>query len=463
MSELVAAVFRRVSAASTLAWAAVSAGLAMGLWAAVTLFPSAFMPVVALALGLSLVLLVSARPEYGLVALTGAAALDVAGRVASVGGVPITLYQLTAAVVVAVVGWSVVTGRTRLRRTGADLPVILFLGAGVASLPSASDHLLGGVTLLSLASSVALLYLTVQLVDDERRFAVVVWGIAILAAVFGLLAVIERLGIFSIQPFLKTWADGIRARATFKDPNVFASFLAFGAAFAVPLALAQRKMLGKLAGWTAAALATAGLAATLSRGAWIGFAAAMAVVLIASRASVWSKTVLASTAGIGGVALLLRVLDPEWVQTKIVGFADNASFLYRIWMGRSALQMASDHPLGVGPGNYPLVFPAYRPAFVKVGLVESHTAYLTVLVEMGVLGLVAFLWVMAVAVWRTLGAVSRHPGGTIQAVAVGALAASATLLVQSMTYSLEASKFLWLTLGLGLAVAGMSSESKGTK
>ena len=66
------------------------------------------------------------RPEFGIVALVGAAALDVVGRIAEVAGAILTAYQAAVLLVAAVLVWRVIEGSTEWVPTRADLPVLLF-------------------------------------------------------------------------------------------------------------------------------------------------------------------------------------------------------------------------------------------------------------------------------------------------------------------------------------------------
>ncbi len=64
----------------------------------------------------------------------------------------------------------------------------------------------------------------------------------------------------------------------------------------------------------------------------------------------------------------------------------------RIDVYRGALQMITDRPLlGVGPGNFPLVYPQYRDKKLIVFMNETHNDYLQFTSEMGIFSLGAFL------------------------------------------------------------------------
>lgn len=80
--------------------------------------------------------------------------------------------------------------------------------------------------------------------------------------------------------------------------------------------------------------------------------------------------------------------------------------LMRIYVWQSTLRMIGDHPiLGVGAGNFRVVYPLYRsPQEKKVtwkGVIyfSAHNDFLQIWSEAGTLGLVCFLWI----IWVLLG------------------------------------------------------------
>lgn len=439
---------------------AVAAGLCA--WSASLVLPWIVSLLTLTAVGVAAFAIVRERPEVGVGGLVVLAALDVTGRIAKVGGITITAYQIGVLLLGVLTLMRVVRGDTRTRATVVDLPLALFLAFAAASVPGAADPKRALVQLVSLLSSAALVYLVawnVRTPSSARTVVLIVLGFA---AVLGVVAVAERLGVLSIGTAVKKWGYGVRATATFDDPNILGSYLACALGLGAPVVLAERRMSTRLVGWAACASVGVGLLLTFSRGAWLAAAVAMLVVVALARVPWRVKMLAVGAVGLAGVAFLVFYLDPEFVRSKLLGVTENRSALNRVYLGVSALEMFLDHPMGVGLGSFPLVFPLYRHAFVNVGLVESHTAYLTVLAEAGIVGFAGFVWLFM----RCAKAVLRRAlelTGTAQAIAVGALAAGSGLLVQAFTYSLETSKFLWLTVGIGMAVTHFTAEEEGDR
>jgi len=390
------------------------------------------------------------HPEVGLVMLMGAATLDHVGRIAEFGPLKLTLYQALVAYMAIILVVRVAKGHSRLQATSIDLPVLLFLGIVAASLLVARDLPVGIVATVSLASSAFLAYAVVTLADTPRRLSFLVLGTLAVGAVIGVLGALERAEIFAVVGYLPIWGEGVRAKVTFADPNIMGSFQLTAAALALPFVLMARDWRVKLIGSVGVLATVAGMLSTGSRGATVGFAIALLVILTFSRIRFSAKVAVVLIVVVLGGVWFAFVADPVWLQNRVINVADDGSMLARVHMGLSALEIHADNPRGVGIGNYPVHYPFYRDASVRFNLIESHTAYLTILVETGLLGLLAFLAILVGAAIPTARAAWTARDPIVHALAVGALAASIGIAAQAFTYSLENSKFWWLSIGVGL-------------
>jgi O-antigen ligase len=187
------------------------------------------------------------------------------------------------------------------------------------------------------------------------------------------------------------------------------------------------------------ALMIAALVMSWSRGGWIGFAAAIAAMLLATvlrsrRGAILVVAFLLLVAGVllaGGLARVppsvaqrfddfLPYLGVTDVRGREVTDA-NFAVLERVAHWQSAVEMWSEHPwLGVGIGNYEVVYDRYALPLWPLPLGHAHNYYLNVAAEAGVLGLGAYLllWFAAlVAAWRA----TRRAAGWSWGVALGVL------------------------------------------
>lgn len=399
---------------------------------------------------------------FGLVALVAAAALDITGRIAEVGPARFTAYQLLAVVMTAAAVWALVRGHARLSKTPLNLPLVAFLGTAALSLAFATEIAPAVVQLASLTSSVVLVLIITALVRTPKQGALVVGGIIAVAAVFGVLALLEWGGVFAVQhPVFYTPGYGIRARVTFLDPNILASFLMSSILLATPLVVVAPMKRGmRIAGVAAIALALMGLATTYSRGGVGGLVIGLVAVAILLRAPKRARIAFVATVVIAILLTGSLVFGTRWISENVIGAGDTGSATNRVYMVEGALDMWRDHPFGVGLDNYQLVYPEYRDPRAEAGIVESHTAYVTVLAETGFLGLIAFLWLLAAFFFRTaLPAARGARDPQLHALAVGAFASALALSAQAFTYSIEASKFWWFAIGLGAAAWLMARKT----
>jgi O-antigen ligase len=104
-------------------------------------------------------------------------------------------------------------------------------------------------------------------------------------------------------------------------------------------------------------------------------------------------------------------------------------------MWASGVAMARDHLLsGVGPGQVKRVYPRYAAAeVVNKHRGHLHNTPLQLLVERGVLGLGAWLWLFGAFLARGVRAVRRADGALPRAAATGALASVVGFLVAGLS------------------------------
>jgi O-antigen ligase len=125
-------------------------------------------------------------------------------------------------------------------------------------------------------------------------------------------------------------------------------------------------------------------------------------------------------------------------------------------MWRSGLAMARDHPLtGVGPGLVKQVYPRYAaPEVTNTQRSHVHNAALQVLIERGVLGLAAWLWLFAAFFVRAARLARAVPATTdARALVIGAIAAVTGFLVAGLTENNFSDSEVLLTLTFVMALA----------
>ena len=246
-----------------------------------------------------------------------------------------------------------------------------------------------------------------------------------------------------------------RAAGTFLQPNEFAGYMLF----LVPVGIAQLgapPVLRRL-GLIAAAVGGVGLALSVSRAAWLG--ACIGLPLLIAR---FGKRALAAYAVIAVVGFAIGVTSLRDIAHDP---SENAS---RIAVWRGALRMAERFALtGVGPLNFSRVYPSLKTPDAAIDEVHAHDLPLNTLVENGVLGLAALVWVVVCCVREVRRTGRRIPADDAerQLLFAGLSAAFVASAVQNTVDLVSTFVLLlwWPMLGLmlGLAPPRSAADSDG--
>jgi O-antigen ligase len=295
--------------------------------------------------------------------------------------------DLAFAVIMAV---AAMTGRFRLNR----VPLVARWMVGLMLIV----NLLSLVDVVSGSQAMRFLFITVYLAvfslwlagyvnsPARARLVVVTWlAIAVISAVVSTLAL--NLPVPG-RSFILGSVDGAeRASGFFKDPNVYGPFLIPIALILLEQRIAPRfprvLRLRALSSWLILLALTLGVLFSYSRAAWANFVIALIVMLVASgmRKKGARRAVRALAALLIVGALVLLVLSAS----GSIGFLEQRAQVQAYDSQRFAAQalgwhLGWTHPLGIGPGQ-----------FEFYSAVASHSTFVRVFAEQGLLGLV--LWV----------------------------------------------------------------------
>lgn len=369
----------------------------------------------------------------------------------------------------------------RLRGSSVFIPVLLFAAAGGLSAFSAVS--LGAWLNEWLKWVQILLLMAVALSLAARRaWEVLLFGLVLAGLTNALIGLYEFFGGSGALHLLIN-DRFFRAFGTFGQPNPFGGFMGLIA----PLALAGTIGYG-LRAWSAwqrthrvtatqiavigfyaaaSGLIIAGVFASWSRGAWLGFAVSSLVMLIALPRRTWIGLALGALIAAGGLGLWASGRLPASIAERInsfttetLSFTDvravditpaNYALIERFAHWQAAINMATDHPwLGVGLGNYEAAYEGYRLINWNMALGHAHNYYLNVLAETGMIGLLSFagLWI---GLFALTARARRHPDALGRLAAVGLLGTWTYLGMHSLTDNLYVNNiFLHLGVMLGM-------------
>ena len=441
----------------------------LGIALVVAVLPPAISGALLAASGLALAVLI--WPWLGLPLLAIVAPMA-ALRPLPLAGLPLDGADLTLALVLA--AWfaqGVARRRIVVPHPPLLWPMVAMLGILALSLLRAPSYREGLPELLKWVQVLAL-YLAVVALLPRQRAGWLAGALLVAGVMQALLGLYQFLTQTGPEPFILL-GRFMRAYGAFRQPNPYAGYLGLVAPLAISLALwawagRQRTPLTlRVAVTVAAIVISAGLLASWSRGAWLAFGAAVAVVVLAhTRRAAPAVILLAALAALvlfvfGGANLLPTSVAGRLGELReYVGLIDvartevtdaNFSVIERLAHWQAALDMWRDHLwLGVGAGNYAVVYQAYNLPRWYEALGHAHNVYLNFAAEAGLLGLLAYLWLWLASLWQAVRAAAAGDRFTA-AIGAGVLGALVAATVHNFFDNLWV-QHIYLTLALLLGL-----------
>lgn len=284
----------------------------------------------------------------------------------------------------------------------------------------------------------------------------------------------------------------VRATGFFGQPNPFGAFT--GEAFPLFLgmiSLGPDSLRRHWALWLGLCFSALGAVESYSRGAWVGAAAAVAVMFLLAwylKGGAAARRLLSIGLAVPAAALLFIVVLSKtdfthqhfqqiWVHANTatrlkstISSAFNPQSSYdtqqRLLIWKSAVQAIRQHPiLGVGLGNFHLFIQAHPPQGLAGGIPPTaHNLYLEWGADLGLGGILAALWLE----WRWIRAGIRALGGRArsvdplwQAAGLGAVGTVVDFVVHNwVDFLIDHGVVIPLVLALGL-ISGRLAARRG--
>jgi putative inorganic carbon (HCO3(-)) transporter len=299
--------------------------------------------------------------------------------------------------------------------------VVLYACVTVLSVTQSVDLSAAGHLVRSLFTGVLLFAATMWTVRDRQSLTWVLGGAAGGAFIVGMHAISDYLsGAPSSAGFITSSGELVgRVTAGFSQPNQLGGFLVVLVPLAVAGALTARR--GRPLFAAAAFAAAVGVYTSFSRGALIGLALIPFVFLRGWR--MWLVGLL--------VAVVAVVSAPSLLQERFATLTSSgADIATRTDIWRTALNIWENHPiLGVGLGGFPQAYATapvpgklFLPSTVFEPPPHAHNVFLQLVAEQGVLGVLAFVAILAAAA-RTALRLRAGPDHRTRMIGSGLLAA----------------------------------------
>jgi O-antigen ligase len=351
---------------------------------------------------------------------------------------------------------AVVTGRMNLRTTpaGPAIGVAVFVALNLVACMEAVDP---GRAAKFMSITVYLCAFALWVPSwvtsraHARTLVRVYVGIAVISAALGSLALFVAIPGHDVL----TQYTGTRARAFFKDTNVFGPFLVPAALIVMHELLEPRLLRSRrIVKLVLLAVLVAGVLFSYSRAAWLNIVVGVVVmggVLALRRGGGRRALVFLAVLALAAVTVVVSIR----VTGQLDFLQERARFQtydnQRFGAQAGGIALAQNHPIGIGPGQFELVEP-----------ISAHSTYVRALAEQGVLGFV----VLVALLYGTLLMALRNVviGRDTQGIASAALlAAWCGMLANSVFVDTLHWRHLWLVAGLIWAAGAQASSSAGTR
>ena len=281
-----------------------------------------------------------------------------------------------------------------LTRSKMDIPIILYLIIIVIS-TFTSITFIGSLRDLALhLGGLSFVFVMVNTIKTKNAFNAIVTVLvfsATLVALYGLYQYVVGVEIDAAWLDVENNPDvRVRVYSVFHNPNILAEYLIMIIPLSVGLFWHTKKISKKIIFLGTTLIMILAMLMTLSRGSWVGFAFSALVFIVLVEKRLLLSVIPMSLAGLYFLpqSILNRIMS-------IGNFADS-SIAYRFTMWDITMDIIRDYPIaGVGFGHLPFkqVFETY---IRTMPIYHSHNTFLQTTVEMGIPGIVVFLFLLFV-------------------------------------------------------------------
>ncbi len=261
-----------------------------------------------------------------------------------------------------------------------------------------------------------------------------------------------------------------RVTSVFNNPNMLAVFLVLILPLLFGFIITQKRLFSGFFLTLCASGAVACLILTWSRGAWLGVLFSLGVMLLLISNKTLSTILIAALPVCVGATYLSPYLTGSSLIDNIAGrFASigslgDSSTLYRVYTWQGVGNMIRDHligGIGVGESAFGEVYPLYALSGIET-VMHSHSLYLEILSELGVVGLIVFLISMFLFVQLCLGALKKMPDRRMRVMVIAGLCATLGALLMGgadyIWYNYSICFLFWAVIGLTAAYVRVGKE-----
>jgi O-antigen ligase len=377
-----------------------------------------------------------------------------------VGPFPSTV--LEASILLTIAAFAVETYRCRHAlewRSPFTIPAAVFLVAGAISVLVSPEQLKGlGLYRAYLVEPIAFFFVLGHVAKTAWRARLVLGGLAVGGSVAGLanaFVVLDAIRHHTLDLALPPPV------VIYNTANATALYMVPLIGIAASLFLYDRERWVRPMSGVFLAIALVALLLSLSRGGYLALAVIALILAVINRYRWYLlPAVVVLVAGMTRVPAMASRLEHE------VNFSDpHNTFLSRLSLWEVTLNMLRDHPiLGTGMFGFARSIQPYRGGIYEEHLIYPHNIVLNFWTETGLLGLVAFFWLLVQAFRVSWRGWTSGPAAW-RAIQLGIVLAMVAIIVHGLVdvpyFKNDLALEFWTFLGLGWAGARQAKAEVG--
>lgn len=339
-------------------------------------------------------------------------------------------------------------------------PILLFLLAGVLSIVVAPDRIAAlGLFRAYLLEPILFFFVCVSVLRDRKDVEYILGALILSGSVIVVLAILQRFGVF---PIPQPWDTEYRVTSVYPFPNAVGLFLGpiiTLAAAKIIETISQRSW--KCIAWIAMfCLMVVAIILSQTEGAWIGVALGLVALGLLYR-----PLRLPTFAVIFIVGLLLATIPgPRETIMQKISFQDWSGKV-RLTQWHESINMLGDHSIfGAGLSGYPAVFKPYHKATYIEIFQYPHNILLNFWSELGLLGVIAFGWILIIFFYFVIPTKSGIRENTDKKIIqFGLMAAVLTILIHGLVdvpyFKNDLAVQFWILMAAMTIVASLPKEN----
>jgi O-antigen ligase len=377
-----------------------------------------------------------------------------------VGPFPSTVLEASILLTIAAFAVETYRGRHALEwRSPFTIPAAVFLVAGAISVLVSPEQLKGlGLYRAYLVEPIAFFFVLGHVAKTAWRARLVLGGLAVGGSVAGLanaFVVLDAIRHHTLDLALPPPV------VIYNTANATALYMVPLIGIAASLFLYDRERWVRPMSGVFLAIALVALLLSLSRGGYLALAVIALILAVINRYRWYLlPAVVVLVAGMTRVPAMASRLEHE------VNFSDpHNTFLSRLSLWEVTLNMLRDHPiLGTGMFGFARSIQPYRGGIYEEHLIYPHNIVLNFWTETGLLGLVAFFWLLVQAFRVSWRGWTSGPAAW-RAIQLGIVLAMVAIIVHGLVdvpyFKNDLALEFWTFLGLGWAGARQAKAEVG--